>query len=78
MGDSSYTDGFDPAPSAIEDEYPGWHVWHGVNELWYANYERSSPQIVVCEENTTELREQIRVKQRQIDTRNAWPSGRGV
>jgi hypothetical protein len=52
----------DPTPEQIEAEFPGWEVFQGINDLWYARYSRSSPQIRVCDENTTELREQVRAK----------------
>lgn len=57
----------DPAPAAIEAEFPGWHVWQGINQLWYVRYPRSSPPIVLGpEENTTELRAAVASKARML------------
>jgi hypothetical protein len=28
-------------------DYPGWHAWRGINQLYYARLLRSSPPIIV-------------------------------
>ena len=32
-----------PDAEALEAEFPGWHVWQGVNDLWYAWRRGTSP-----------------------------------
>jgi hypothetical protein len=41
-------------------EFPHWHVWRGVCGLVYARRPRTSPPVVVREEDVVELRDQIR------------------
>jgi hypothetical protein len=44
----------------IEQEFPQWHAWKGVSELWYAAVKRSSPQILVRGEDPASLRDAIK------------------
>lgn len=63
----------DPTPKALMAEFPGWRVFQGVNQLWYARRTNTSPPVTCREENTVELRAQMRIRQDEID---AWNSGR--
>ena len=48
------------APDEIEKEFPGWHVWKGVNNLWYASLAKTSPPVVVeSAEDLVDVRDQI-------------------
>ena len=51
-------EGVDPTPAQIEAEFPAWRVFHGVNLMWYAQRDiaRTSPPVVLRDENLTELR----------------------
>jgi hypothetical protein len=46
-------------PEDIEQEFPGWHAWQGVNDLYYARLPKTSPPWVVTGEDLAALREQI-------------------
>ena len=47
-------------PEEVKREFPGWHVWRGVNHLWYARLVKSSPPIVVtAREDLGDLRDGI-------------------
>lgn len=50
----------DPTPAALMEEFPGWRVFRGVNDLCYARKILSSPQIILVDENTTELRAKLK------------------
>jgi hypothetical protein len=50
----------EPTTESIESEFPGWHVWQGVNYLWYARLEKSSPPVVVMGEDLLDLRDQVK------------------
>jgi hypothetical protein len=52
--------GPDPAPKDVETEFPGWEVFRGTDEMWYARLSGAEPPIVLRDENTTELRERVR------------------
>jgi hypothetical protein len=41
-------------------EFPLWHVWRGVGGLVYARRLRTSPPVVMCAEDATDLRDQIK------------------
>jgi hypothetical protein len=55
MADSDYP----ITQESLAREFPGWHVWKGVSQLWYARLPLSSPPIVVRGEDLTDLRDQI-------------------
>lgn len=59
----------DPTVAELRREFPGWHVWQGINRLWYARRTNSSPPIVVSDENTTELRAKIRIEADRLAAR---------
>jgi hypothetical protein len=48
----------DPSVASLEDQFPGWHAWRGVNGMLYGQL-RGSPPVTFCEENSTELRARI-------------------
>ena len=50
----------DPALADIERDFSRWHAWRGVSGLLYASRRMTSPPVVLRDENTTELRAQIR------------------
>lgn len=50
----------DPSLDQLAAEFPHWHCWRGISGLVYARRLNSSPPIVKRDENTTELRSQIR------------------
>ena len=50
----------DPALADIERDFPRWHAWRGVSGLFYSSRGMTSPPVVLRDENTTELRAQIR------------------
>jgi hypothetical protein len=52
---------YEPASAeALEQEFPGWHCWKGVNQLWYARLPGTSPAIVVeRKEDLLDLRDGI-------------------
>jgi hypothetical protein len=52
----------DPSRAELAREFPGWHIWRGVNGLWYARRPGTSPPVVLKDENTAELRAQIRAR----------------
>ena len=56
----------DPSTGEIETEFPRWHCWRGISGLLYATRQRTSPPLTVRDENTTELRAQIRAAEEQI------------
>ena len=45
--------------SDLEAEFPGWHAWLGVNNLWYVRKTMSSAPVVMRGESLTDLRDQI-------------------
>jgi len=58
-------------------EFRGWHVWIGVNSLWYARRMRSSPPVILRAANLTELPKAIRERSgsaQSADPSAAWPS----
>jgi hypothetical protein len=59
----------DPTVAQLRREFPGWHVWKGIAGLWYARRLDTSPPIVVHDENTTELRAQIRAREGELNRR---------
>lgn len=54
----------DPTSQQIEQD-TGWYAWQGVNELWYASRPRTTPPVILRDENTTELLAQIVAWERQ-------------
>jgi phosphoenolpyruvate-protein kinase (PTS system EI component) len=52
---------YEPAsPEALEQEFPGWHVWKGVNSLWCARLLETSLSIVAERaEDLQDLRDKI-------------------
>jgi len=52
-------------------EFPGWEVFRGVSDLWYARRPLSSPPLLLRDENTTELRAQMRLKADEMADRMA-------
>lgn len=44
---------------ALMDEFPDWHVWKGVNSLFYARLPKTSPPVVVQGEDLLDLRDRI-------------------
>jgi hypothetical protein len=63
MNDLSPSDQRHYEPRSAEElmtEFPGWHVWEGVNSLFYARRPRTSPPVVVGPgEDLMDLRDQI-------------------
>lgn len=59
-----------PAWWPYADEFPGWEVWLGVNDLCYARCLRSSPPVVVRGEDATDLRDAVR--RVELSWREAW------
>jgi hypothetical protein len=53
-------DPIEPTVDDIQREYPGFHVWQGVNYLWYASLERSSPPVTVRGEDLLDLRDELK------------------
>ena len=51
----------DPSVAAIKREFPAWRVWCPFGHWWYAQREiaRTSPAVVLRDENLTELRAQV-------------------
>ena len=62
-------DYFDPSPEELEAEFPGWEVFWGIASIVYARKLLSSPPIVLRDENTTELRVKMRIKQEELSGR---------
>jgi hypothetical protein len=55
-----------PSPEALEAEFPGWHCWKGVNQLWYARKPGYSPPLeALRREDLLDLRDGIIVAIRQ-------------
>jgi hypothetical protein len=50
----------EPSQASLEREFPGWHIWTGINGLKYARRLKSSPPAVVRGEDWTDLRDQVR------------------
>ena len=50
----------DPELAEIEREWPRWHTWRGISGMVYARRNMTSPPAVLRDENTTELRAQIK------------------
>ena len=66
----------DPSTEAVEAEFPRWRCFRGLGGLYYARRLNTSPAILVRDENTTELRAQIRAKEDAIAdqaTGFRWP-----
>jgi hypothetical protein len=62
----------EPTIESIEQDFPGWHVWQGVNDRWYARLPRTSPPWVAgAEESCFTVR-------RLVTERDClgWPVGR--
>lgn len=59
----------DPTVADLRREFPGWHFWRGINQLWYARRHNTSPPLVVHDENTTELRAKVRVEAERLASR---------
>ena len=58
-------------PEEVEAEFPGWHVWRGVNQLWYARREGAAPGTgwdVERAEDLMDVRDQIIVCIRKHET----------
>jgi hypothetical protein len=56
----------DPSPESLEREFPGWTVWRGVSELWYARRLNTSPPVILRDENLTGLRAQMVIKRDEL------------
>jgi len=50
---------YEPTIESIEQDFPGWHVWQGVNDRWYARLPRTSPPWVAGAEDLTRLRDRV-------------------
>ena len=50
----------EPTLADVEREYPRWHTWKGISGLVYASRNMTSPPAVLRDENTSELRAQIK------------------
>lgn len=69
----------EPSKESIQDEFPGWEVWHGLDNRWHARIKGATPPIMVADDHLDGLREEIIRKVSQIEAR-AWaedgqPSG---
>lgn len=49
----------EPTLDELSREFCTWECWKGVNNLYYARLPRTSPPVVVCGEDTLDLRDQI-------------------
>ena len=49
----------EPTQATLASDYPRWHTWLGVNNLWYAWLQRSSPAVVLRGETLGEIRDLI-------------------
>ena len=67
---SSPDSDIDPTPEALEAEFPGWHVFYGVSQLWYARKPLTSPPVLLRAENLTELR--VRMKAKAEELADPW------
>ena len=48
------------SPEELEREFAGWHIWRGVNRLWYARLAKTSPPVMVeRREDLMDLRDGI-------------------
>jgi hypothetical protein len=50
---------YEPTLDDLQREFPYWHVWHGVNHLWYARLPKTSPPIIARGEGSLELQNNI-------------------
>jgi hypothetical protein len=50
-------------------ELPRWHVWRGVNDVFYASRRMTSPPIVVRGEDAEDLRKSIKREQARLSER---------
>ena len=70
LGDAKHERGAsvmtEPTQDSLAREFPGWEVWKGVSDLWYARLPRSTPPIVVRGEDLTDLRDEIVRKASQL------------
>lgn len=53
-----------PTLDVLAIEFPRWNCWQGVNKRYYARLLNSSPPIVLNAEDTGDLRDQIRERDR--------------
>lgn len=65
----------DPTTEAVEREFPRWHCWRGISGLVYASRQKTSPPLILRDENTVELRAQIRVTEDKLADESTfrWP-----
>lgn len=65
----------DPSTERVERTFPRWHCWRGICGLLYASRQRTSPPVLVRDENTIELMAQIQAAERKIGDGGSfrWP-----
>jgi hypothetical protein len=59
----------------IEEEFPGWKTWCGVDRLWHARLGDGMPPVVVHGEDPADLRDQIKVKLSRMEE-GRWRNGK--
>jgi hypothetical protein len=65
----------EPSKASIEDEFPGWEVWWGIDGRWHARIRGVTPPVMVGDDHLDGLREEIVRKKSQLEAR-AWAEGR--
>ena len=52
---------------SIEQEFPGWEVWQGVDRRWHARIRGAAAPVMVHGDDVVDLREQIIRKVSQLE-----------
>lgn len=61
----------EPTKQALEAEFPGWEVWHGIDGRWHARLKGATPPVIVSDDHLDGLSEEIIRAISKIDER-AW------
>jgi hypothetical protein len=65
----------DLTPEAIEQEFPGWEAWQGIDRLWHARVRGATPPVMVHGEDLVDLRDQVKRKLGQMEEYWHRPEG---
>jgi hypothetical protein len=57
------------SPDDIEDEFPAWEVWRGLDSRWHARIRGATPPVMVADDHLDGLRDEIVRKVSQLDER---------
>lgn len=63
------------SPDDIENEFPSWEVWRGLDSRWHARIRGATPPVMVADDHLDGLRDEIVRKVSQLEER-AWSEGR--